>query len=78
MRRRSRGSWDMRFFLGMVVGVLMTIAVAYLIDASSSGPAESTAQVERKPMVNWDVVDKDWQSFTHGVRNTWNKLASIR
>jgi hypothetical protein len=68
----------MRFFLGLVVGVLMTIAVAYLIDASSSGPADSTAQVDRRPMVNWDVVDKDWQSFTHGVRNTWNRLASIR
>jgi len=79
VRRRSRGSWEMRFFLGLVVGVLMTIAVAYLIDASSSGPNESTAQVEQqKPLVNWDVVDKDWRSFTHGVRNTWNRLASIR
>jgi hypothetical protein len=75
---RHPRSWDMRFFLGLVVGVLMTIAVAYLIDASSSGPNESTAQVEQqKPLVNWDVVDKDWRSFTHGVRNTWNRLASI-
>ena len=66
----------MRFFLGMVVGVLLTISVAYLSDAAESGPpSTSTAQVER-PMVNWDVVDHNWQSFTHDVRNTWNKLAS--
>ncbi|HUI96141.1 MAG TPA: hypothetical protein VLX44_10335 [Xanthobacteraceae bacterium] len=68
----------MRFFLGMVVGVLLTIAVAYLIDASSTPSTDTTAQVDHRPLVNWDVVDKDWQSFTHGVRNTWNKLASIR
>ena len=67
----------MRFFLGLVCGVLLTIAVAYLIDASSSPSADTTAQVDHRPMVNWDVVDKDWQSFTHGVRNTWNKIASI-
>jgi hypothetical protein len=27
-------------------------------------------------MVNWDVVSKNWQSLSLGVRNTWNKLAA--
>jgi hypothetical protein len=72
----------MRFFSGLVVGVLLTVAVTYLIDASSgttTTTGSATAQIEQqKPLVNWDVVDKDWQSFTRGVRNTWNRLASIR
>jgi hypothetical protein len=66
----------MRFFLGLVVGVLMTIGVVYLADAAISGPNSTTAQTDQRPMVNWDVVDKNWQNFTHGVRNTWNKLAA--
>jgi hypothetical protein len=66
----------MRFFLGLVVGVFLTIGVAYLADASISSPSSSTAQAEQRPMVNWDVVDKNWRSLTLGVRNTWNKLAS--
>ena len=68
----------MRFFLGLVVGVLLTIAVAYLIDASHSGPGTDSAQLDQRPLVNWDVVDHDWQSFTLGVRNTWNNLAAAR
>jgi hypothetical protein len=70
----------MRFFLGLVVGILLTIAVAYLVDASSgvTTTGTETAQLEQKPLVNWDVVDRDWQSFTRGVRNTWNRLAEAR
>jgi len=25
-------------------------------------------------MVNWDVVNRDWQNLTSGVRNTWHQL----
>jgi hypothetical protein len=64
----------MRFFLGMIVGALLLVAFTYLFDASSSGPA-TTQTADQRPMVNWDVVDRNWQNFTHGVRNTWNKVA---
>jgi hypothetical protein len=68
----------MRFFLGMIVGVLLTIGVAYMSDASISEPSTTSAQasVERHPMVNWDVVNRNWQNLTSDVRNTWNKLAA--
>jgi hypothetical protein len=79
----------MRFFLGMIVGALLTIGVAYVSDASISGATVATTttttttgaggstqvSVER-PMVNWDVVSTNWHNFTMGVRNTWHKLAS--
>ena len=75
----------MRFFLGMIVGALLTIGVAYLSDASISGAtttatttgAGTSTQISaERPMVNWDVVSTNWHHFTTGVRSTWNKLAS--
>jgi hypothetical protein len=66
----------MRVFLGIILGVFLTITSAYVIDSVSTGPAtpgtEATAQ--RKPMVNWDVVDHNWTTFTESVRLGWNRL----
>jgi hypothetical protein len=68
----------MRFLLGIIVGVVLTIGVAYLSDASITGPSNASVQssVEQRPMVNWDVVSRNWQNLSLGVRNTWNKLAA--
>ena len=68
----------MRFLLGIIVGAILTIGVAYLSDASTSGSSNAAAQAnaEQRPMVNWDVVNKNWQNLSSGVRNTWNKLAA--
>jgi len=73
----------MRFFLGMIVGALLTIGVAYVSDASISGATTTTTGTSastqisaERPMVNWDVVTTNWHHFTVGVRNTWNRLAS--
>ena len=66
----------MRVFLGIVIGVFLTIATAYVIDSVSTGPATagSTVTVEQRPMVNWDVVDRNWHAFTNSVRIGWNRL----
>jgi len=68
----------MRLFLGIILGVFLTIGSAYLYDASTSEPAKATAQtgIEQRPMVNWDVVNRNWQNWSLGLRNTWNKLAA--
>ncbi len=66
----------MRFVLGIIVGAILTIGVAYLSDASISGSSNTTAQTEQHPMVNWDIVNKNWQNLTSEVRNTWHRLAS--
>lgn len=66
----------MRFVLGIVVGIVLTIGFAYLSDASISPSTNGSGQttLEQRPMVNWDVVNRDWQNFTSGVRNAWHKL----
>ncbi len=68
----------MRFLLGIIVGVGLTIGGAYIYDstvAANSGDSSSNATAAR-PMVNWDVVDKNWQRATNRVRREWDKLAA--
>ena len=69
----------MRVFLGIILGIFLTIGFAFVYDASTSGPAEPTAQtrVEQRAMVNWDVVNANWHEWSLRVRKTWNKLASL-
>jgi len=66
----------MRLFLGIIIGIFLTIASAYVIDSVTTGPATAgTAATEvRRPMVNWDVVDHNWNAFTESVRVGWNRL----
>jgi hypothetical protein len=69
----------MRVFLGIIIGVFLTIASAYVIDSVTTGPATASASADaataaRRPMVNWDVVDHNWHAFTESVRVGWNRL----
>jgi hypothetical protein len=69
----------MRVFLGIILGIFLTIGFAYVYDASASGPSETTAQAgvqQQRPMVNWDVVSSKWHGWSSTVRTTWNNLAS--
>jgi hypothetical protein len=61
----------MRFILGIIVGVALTIGGAYVSDstARSAGPGG-----EARPMVNWDVVSKNFDSVTALIKQGWNKL----
>jgi len=68
----------MRFLTGIVVGIFLTIGAAYLSDASNAPTSASGAQssTEQRPMVNWDVVSRNWQSLSLGVRQTWDRLTA--
>jgi hypothetical protein len=68
----------MRVLLGIILGVFLTVGFAYLYDASTTHPSESTTQtsLEQRPMVNWDVVCGNWKGWSLSVRNTWNRLAA--
>ena len=63
----------MRVFLGIILGIVLTIAGAYLYDTSTgraaNGLVPSTAGGD-PPMVNWGVVDERW----HGVRTDLRNL----
>jgi hypothetical protein len=59
----------MRFVFGIIVGVALTIGVAYVVDSSKAGP-------EASPMVNWEVVGKNVDALTVVVKRSWAKLTS--
>jgi hypothetical protein len=65
----------MRFLLGVIVGIGLTVGGAYLYDSSRPTTEGSTATAAR-PMVNWDVVDKNWERASTRVRREWDRLAA--
>lgn len=65
----------MRFLLGIFLGVGLTVGCAYLYDSWNVRDNSATAAAVR-PMVNWDVVDQNWQRATTRMRKEWDKLAA--
>ena len=57
----------MRLLFGIILGVALTIGGAYVADTSKSGP-------DARPMVNWDVVGKNFDALTVMVKQGWAKL----
>ena len=59
----------MRLFLGIVLGIIITVGGAYLADTTSSNVA--------RPMVNWDVVAQNFDLVTDNVRKGWARLSAL-
>ena len=45
----------MRVFLGIIIGVFLTIASAYVIDSVTTGPATAPNQVSHRSAVRADI-----------------------
>lgn len=65
----------MRLLLGIILGVLLTIGGAYVIDSHNAANAADTATTSVRPMVNWDVVNVKWQHLTERARSEWTRVA---
>jgi hypothetical protein len=57
----------MRFVLGIVVGAILVIGVAYIHDASID-PAKD---VGSRAMVNWDVVSESLRGLNAWLHDEW-------
>lgn len=55
----------MRFLSGVIIGILLTVFVAYVSDSRSSG-------TEPRRMVNWDVVGEKVGSLTADAKVVWD------
>ena len=74
----------MRVFLGIIIGIVLTVACAYISDSlatgslingpTTTGPTSTKAELH-KPVVNWDVVGDNWRSLATWVRHTWTQHA---
>lgn len=67
----------MRFIFGIVVGIALTIGVAYVHDLGYAqtitvpAPGEPVAA---KPFVNWDSVGVNARAAAAAIREQWDKL----
>jgi len=65
----------MRLILGMLLGAILLIAGAYYHDSMrTSSVASGPTASENRPMVNWDVVETNWNSFKIRVQEGWASL----
>jgi hypothetical protein len=63
-----QGRNRMRLLFGMILGCLLTIGGAYIVDTAA--PPSPGAR-----MVNWDVVGKNIEGLTNLAREGWKKVA---
>ncbi|HWV43729.1 hypothetical protein [Pseudorhodoplanes sp.] len=65
----------MRLILGMLLGALLLVAGAYYHDTMhTSTVASGAAATQNRPMVNWDVVETNWNSFKIRVQEGFADL----
>lgn len=67
----------MRTLFGIILGVALTVAVAFIADSSATAPAttgSSSATVHRN-MVNWDVVGDRMRVARERLHDTWSRLS---
>jgi hypothetical protein len=58
-------------FFGFILGVILTVGCAYAYDSSTGRTANGLSAASAgglAPMVNWNIVSDDWQSFQTNVR----------
>ncbi len=60
----------MRLILGIILGGALTVGGAYVADTLAGAGA--------KPMVNWDVVGKNFDDVSALARASWKKIAGDR
>jgi hypothetical protein len=64
----------MRVLLGIMLGACLTIGGAYLYDSHNALNAANAPAGVQRPMVNWDIVNNNWQHLTEKARSEWNRV----
>ena len=64
----------MPVLLGFILGVFVTIFGAYMYDAGTGNAGTGMSVSNQAPMVNWSVVQSDWQIFEEHVRTTADNI----
>lgn len=65
----------MRLLLGMIFGAILTVAFAYYYDSMHTSSVATGANAStNRSMVNWDVVETNWNSFKIKAQAGWADL----
>jgi hypothetical protein len=71
--------------LGVILGVVLTVGSAYTYDTVSGRAATAPTAIagDQRPMVNWDVVNRDFGDLRAGladlgarVQDGWRRLTT--
>jgi hypothetical protein len=68
----------MRVLFGIILGVALTVSVAFVSDTWATGPStdgSGSAVVEHRNMVNWDVVGENMRIARERARESWSKIS---
>ena len=67
----------MRVLFGIILGVALTVSVAFLADTWATGPSTTgtSASVEQRNMVNWNVVGERMRVARERAREAWITLS---
>jgi hypothetical protein len=69
----------MRMLFGIVVGVMLTVGVAFIVDTTATGSSTTTgtgsAPVEHRKMVNWDVVGDNVRIARERANEAWTRIS---
>jgi hypothetical protein len=70
----------MRVLFGIILGVALTLSVAFISDTWATGPAttngSSSTVLEHRQMVNWDVVGHNFRIARERARDAWSRLSN--
>jgi hypothetical protein len=73
------GEIFMRMLFGIIVGVALTVSVAWISDSLATGTSITTgsnsAIVEHRNMVNWDVVGDNARLARERLQSAWDRLS---
>ena len=71
------GDFDMRVFLGMILGALLLTLGVYLTDSmSTSSVANGQVAQANRTIVNWDVAANDWEALKLRTKQDWIRISS--
>jgi len=69
----------MRLLFGIVLGVMLTVGVAFIVDSAATGPGVTTgsgsATVDHRKMVNWDVVGDNVRLARERANEVWARIS---
>ena len=64
----------MRFITGILLGIVLTVGTAYVVDAMHSAPGADAKPAPQ--MVNWTVVNDNLRGLSSDVQGGWDRLVS--
>jgi hypothetical protein len=70
----------MRVLFGIILGVALTVGVAFISDTWATGPSTTNGSaataVEHRNMVNWDVVGNNVRLAQERIHDAWTKISN--